>query len=82
MRRIVVLLTVSALMLTTLVLTATPASALIFAGPRGSTGPAWGVPVEPAMVCNTVAGVAGFEWQAGGEVCWLNLPVKLPASSR
>ena len=43
-------------------------------------GPAWGVPVEPTTACNTVAGIAGFEWRSGGEVCWLQLPVPLPTS--
>jgi hypothetical protein len=68
MRRLMILLTVVLLITATLVLTMAPALA----------GPKWGVRVEPATACNTVAGVAGFEWRAGGEVCWFNLPVPPP----
>jgi hypothetical protein len=68
MRRFILLVAVVLVMTATLVLTMAPALA----------GPAWGVPVEPATACNTVAGVAGFEWRAGGEVCWFTLPIPPP----
>jgi hypothetical protein len=45
-----------------------------------SAAPAWAalVPVccrvSPPTPCNTVAGLAGFEWRAGGTVCWFEVP--------
>jgi hypothetical protein len=87
MKRIILLVTVVLLMAAMLVMSVVPALAVtrepddgpLF--PTGRAGPAWGVPVEPTTACNTLAGIAGFEWRAGGEVCWLQLPVRLPASS-
>ncbi len=77
-RRLTMLVTVMLLM--TAMLAVTMAPALAVAGPpaRTAEGPAWGVAVEPATACNTVAGVAGFEWRSGGAVSWLTLPVPPP----
>jgi hypothetical protein len=78
MRRFMVLVTVVLLMMAMLVATLTPAFAVTLEPDDGNPrGPKWGVPVTTSA-CSTVAGVAGFEWRAGGEVCWLNLPVRLP----
>jgi hypothetical protein len=76
MRRFKVLVTVALVMAAMVALMAFPAFAVTRAGP------AWGVPVEPPTACNTVAGIAGFEWRSGGEVCWLTLPVPPPTSNR
>ncbi len=74
MRRLMVLVTVALLM--TAMLVASAGSAQGLAQTSGTVKiekvPS-GVPVDPAA-CETVAGVAGFEWRAGGEVCWLTLP--------
>jgi hypothetical protein len=87
MRRFMVLVTVALLMSATLVIaTAEAAGALTLVGrvPRFTAGSglkavsSGGVPVEPASVCQTVAGVGGFELRDGRTVCWLNSPVPLP----
>jgi hypothetical protein len=65
MRRLVVLATVVVLMTAMLVGSAAPALALV--EPKCCR-------VSPPTVCNTVAGVASFEWRAGGTVCWLEAP--------
>ena len=80
MRRFMVLVKVVLVMTAMLVATLTPAFAVTLEPDDGNPqrrGPAWGVPVS-TTACATVAGIAGFEWRAGGEVCWLNLPVRLP----
>jgi phosphate-selective porin len=74
MRRFVVLVTVVVLMTAMLAASAQSAQGLAStAGTVKTVRTPSGVPVE-ATACETVAGVAGFEWRAGGEVCWLNLP--------
>jgi hypothetical protein len=84
MKRLMMLVTLVLVMAATLVVAMAPTFAvtrgpddgnLLTTGSRA--GPAWGVPVT-ITACDTVAGVAGFEWRAGGDVCWLNLPVPLP----
>ena len=78
MRRIRMLVAMVLLTAAMLVATLTPAFAVTLEPDDGNPrGPAWGVRV-PTTACDTVAGTAGFEWRAGGEVCWLNLPVRLP----
>ena len=67
MRRFMVLVTVVLLMTAMLVASAAPALAVLRAEPKCCR-------VSPPTACNTVAGVGGFEWRAGGEVCWLELP--------
>jgi uncharacterized BrkB/YihY/UPF0761 family membrane protein len=76
MRRFWVLVTVVVLMTAMLMASVAPAMAVV-AAHRHPVGPAWGVPVSTAA-CETVAGVGGFEWRGGGDVCWLNLPVAPP----
>jgi hypothetical protein len=76
MKRLMVVLMLSVTMAVMFAITSVPALAVAIRPPVA--GPAWGVSVEPPTACNTVAGVAGFEWRAGGEVCWLTLPVPPP----
>jgi hypothetical protein len=78
MRRFMVLVTLSVTMAAMFALTSVPALAAAIRPPV-ARDPAWGVPVEATSACQTVAGVAGFEWRSGGEVCWLTLPVPPPA---
>ena len=74
-----VLVTAALLMTAMLVAAVAPAFAVTLEPDDGNPrGPAWGVAVEPTWACDTVADIAGFEWRAGGEVCWLNLPVPPP----
>jgi hypothetical protein len=75
-RRIMGLVAVVLVMTAMLAASVAPAMAVV-AAHRQPVGPAWGVPVT-TTACETVAGIAGFEWRAGGEVCWLNLPVPPP----
>ncbi len=80
MRRLIVLVTVVLVMVVMSVATLVPAFAVTMEPDDGNPqrrGPAWGERV-PTTACDTVAGTAGFEWRAGGDVCWLNLPVRLP----
>jgi hypothetical protein len=67
MRRLVVLVTVVLVMMAMLVASAAPA----LAGLRTDTKCCR---VSPPTACNTVAGVGGFQWRAGGTVCWLQFP--------
>jgi hypothetical protein len=83
MRRMIMLLTASALIV---MVWAVPASAEIIE--PGLTVSEGGVVIESSVACNTLAGTAGFEGQvrasppnnpfpptvSGGEVCWLELP--------
>jgi hypothetical protein len=84
MKRLMMLVTVVLVMAAMLVVAMAPTFAVTREPDDGNplttgsrAGPAWGVPVT-TTACDTVAGVAGFEWRAGGDVCWLNLPVPLP----
>jgi hypothetical protein len=75
--RCLMVVTLSVTMAAMFALTSVPALAAAVRPPVARS-PAWGVPVESTAACNTVAGVAGFEWRLGGEVCWLTLPVPPP----
>jgi hypothetical protein len=68
MRRFMVLVTVVLLMTAMLVASAAPALAVLLRSEPKCCR------VSPPTACNTVAGVAGFEWRAGGTVCWLEAP--------
>ncbi len=68
MRRLVVLVTVVLLMTAMLVGSAAPALAVLLSREPKCCR------VSQTTACNTVAGVAGFEWRAGGSECWLDLP--------
>lgn len=78
MRRFVVLVTVVVLVAAMVVLSVSPALAITKriekASPVISAVSSGGTPVEPTWACETVAGVGGFQWRDGGEVCWLTLP--------
>ncbi len=67
-RRFMMLITVVLVMRTMFVASAAPAMAFTI---RDFTDCCR---VSPPTVCNTVAGVAQFEWRAGGTVCWLDAP--------
>ena len=72
MKRIVRVLIVAMLVAMILVVASAPAFARrTLGGTDVTTG-----------ACETVAGVAGFQWRSDKEVCWLQFPVQLPAASR
>ena len=78
MRRLTRLVTVVLFVAALLMLSMSPALAITRtvdrASPVISAVSSGGTPVEPPWACETVAGVGGFEWREGGEVCWLTLP--------
>jgi hypothetical protein len=67
MRRFMVVVTVVLLMTAMFVASAAPALAVLPTERKCCR-------VSPPTVCNTVAGIAQFEWRAGGTVCWLEAP--------
>ena len=72
MKRIVRVLIVAVLVTMIFVVAAAPAFA------RRTLG---GTEVT-TTACETVAGVAGFQWRSNKEVCWIQFPVQLPAARR
>jgi hypothetical protein len=76
MRRLMVLVTVVLLMTAMLVVaTAEAAEALQLVG-RVPFGSQRGTAIEPTSACETLAGVAAFEWRSGGQACWITFPAQ------